>query len=150
MQCRSLLPYNNLSGDISRGLASLFLVVFVFRINLVVVADSQPQLTREDAPAHQLDLSQFGFRGLSTENHFLRASNVTMTFLDNDHVLFTFNPKKLFQRLPECPPSHKDRIIQAQVVELSSGNVVSETSWYLHDERRYLWPLDKENGQSFS
>jgi len=145
VQRRNLLPYNisNISSvDISRGLTCLYIVVFVLGINMLVVADSQPQPTRVDAPAHELDLSRFGFRGLSTENRFLRASNVSVTFLDNEHVLFTFNPKKLFQRLPECPPGHKDRIIQAQVIELSSGSVLRETSWYVHDERRYLWPLD--------
>ena len=142
MQRRNLLPYNILSVDISRGLTCLYIVVFVLGINMLVVADSQLQPTRVDAPAHELDLSRFGFRGLSTENRFLRASNVSVTFLNNEQVLFTFNPKKLFQRLPECPPSHKDRIIQAQVIELSSGRVLRETSWYVHDERRYLWPLD--------
>src|SRR6185369_11963556 len=61
------------------------------------------------------------------------------------HILLTYNPKKLFQRSPDCPPSHNDRMIHAAVFELPSGNVVKETDWYLHDVRRYLWPLSSGN-----
>lgn len=71
----------------------------------------------------------------------MTTANVTLNFVDDNHVLFTFNPKKLFTRDPACPPSHKDRIIQAQVIDLGTGKVVHEASWYLHDEHRYLWPL---------
>ena len=92
-------------------------------------------------PARNLDLAKLGYQGLSAENRLMTTTNVTVNFVDNEHLLFTFNPKKLFQRNPECPPSHKDRIVQAQVIELATGKVTHESSWYLHDERRYLWPL---------
>jgi hypothetical protein len=49
--------------------------------------------------------------------------------------------KKLFRRLPDCPPTHDDRLIHAAVLEVSTGKVLTETDWYLHDARRYLWPL---------
>ena len=69
------------------------------------------------------------------------AANLSLSFLDNDHVLFTFNPKKLFQRHVDCPPSHNDRIVHAAVIEVSSGKTLREADWYLHDSHRYLWPL---------
>jgi hypothetical protein len=53
----------------------------------------------------------------------------------------TFNPKKLFTRQPDCPPSHDDRLMQVAVLEIPSGRVVKQTEWYLHDARRYLWEL---------
>jgi VWFA-related protein len=66
---------------------------------------------------------------------------VSLNFVDRDHVLITFNPKKLLTRLADCPPSHADRLMHAAVLEVPSGKVVKETDWYLHDRRRYLWPL---------
>lgn len=29
----------------------------------------------------------------------------SLNFVDGDHVLVTFNPKKLFTRLSDCPPA---------------------------------------------
>jgi len=69
------------------------------------------------------------------------ASNLSLDFLDRDHVLFTFNPKKLFTRHPDCPATHDDRIVHAAILEISSGTVLKETDWYVHDSRRYLWTL---------
>jgi hypothetical protein len=51
---------------------------------------------------------------------------VTLDFVDDTHVLLTFNQKKLWQRLPECPPEHQDRLMQAAILELPSGKVVHE------------------------
>ena len=31
--------------------------------------------------------------------------------------------------------------MHAAILEIPSGKVVTETDWYLHDRRRYLWPL---------
>jgi len=66
---------------------------------------------------------------------------VSLDFLDSQHVLATFNPKKLFKRLPDCPPTHADRLVHAVVLEVPSGKVVKEKDWYLHDLRRYVWNL---------
>ena len=68
-------------------------------------------------------------------------SSVSLNFVDADHILLTFNPKKLFQRLPTCSPDHQDRLVHAALLEVPSGKVVKEADWYLHDRRRYLWPL---------
>ncbi len=68
-------------------------------------------------------------------------AELSLNFVDRDHVLLTFNPKKLFTRLSDCPPSHADRLVHAAVLELPTGKVEKETDWYLHDHRRYLWPL---------
>ena len=66
---------------------------------------------------------------------------MTLNFVDENHVLLTFNPKKLFQRLPSCPPGHDDRLIRAVVLEIATGKIVQTADWYLHDHRRYLWSL---------
>jgi VWFA-related protein len=62
-----------------------------------------------------------------------------LDFVDAEHVLLTFDPKKLMHRLPGCPPDHQDRLIHAAIVEVPSGKVVKEADWYLHDRRHYLW-----------
>lgn len=93
-------------------------------------------------PAAQIDLAKLGYTGLSAAARQSGGANLSVDFLDADHVLVTFNPKKLFKRLPECPPSHADRQVHAMVLALPSGAVVKEADWYLHDSRRYVWRLD--------
>lgn len=92
-------------------------------------------------PAAQIDLSPLGFSGLSRGARLSGTANISLDFLDAGHVLVTFNPKKLFKRLPDCPPTHNDRLMHAMVVEVPGGKVVKEADWYLHDTRRYVWPL---------
>ena len=109
---------------------------------VIATADQPASSTASDAsPARQIDLSKLGYQGLSAEGRMMTTSNITINYVDANHVLFTFNPKKLFQRDPACPPTHQDRIIQAQVIDVGTGTVVHQASWYVHDERRYLWPL---------
>jgi hypothetical protein len=68
-------------------------------------------------------------------------AGLSLDFVDRDHVLVTFNPKKLVTRHPDCPPDHADRLVHAAVVEVSGGKAVQEADWYLHDHRRYIWSL---------
>ena len=106
-----------------------------------------PQALAEDSlpapnPAARLDLSTIGYHQPSrTERVFEDEPSVTLNFVDAEHVLLTFNPKKLFHRLPDCPPDHQDRLVHAVVLQLPGGKVVNEADWYLHDRQRYLWPL---------
>ncbi len=93
-------------------------------------------------PATQLDLAGVGYHELSRMDRLSEDQpSVTLDFVDADHVLLTFNNKKLFHRQPDCPPTHEDRLMHAVILELPSGKVVREANWYLHDRRRYLWPL---------
>ena len=91
--------------------------------------------------ASQIDLLPLGYAGLSAGARQAGGSNLSVDFLDSHHLLVTFNPKKLFKRLPDCPPTHADRLIHALVMEVPSGKVVKEADWYLHDLRRYVWNL---------
>ncbi|MGC2194883.1 MAG: VWA domain-containing protein [Terriglobales bacterium] len=92
-------------------------------------------------PSAQIDLVPLGYAGLSAAARQSGGSNLSVDFLDREHVLLTFNPKKLFKRLPECPSTHADRLVHAVVMEVPSGKVVRESDWYLHDLRRYVWSL---------
>jgi VWFA-related protein len=98
-------------------------------------------LASSQAPNAQIDISALGFSGLSASARLAEQSNMSLDFIDDDHVLLTFNPRKMFTRRAECPPTHEDRIIHAMVLSLPDGKVVREGDWYLHDPQRYLWSL---------
>jgi VWFA-related protein len=105
-------------------------------------AQEVPSSAVPTVPSKRIDLAPFGYRVPShTDRLSENEPSVSLNFVDADHVLLTFNRKKLWQRLPGCTPDHEDRLMHAAIVELSSGKIVSESDWYLHDRRRYLWPL---------
>ena len=93
------------------------------------------------ASTAHIDLTYVGYRQPSRIERLTDEASVSLDFVDATHLLLTFNPRKLLKRLPGCPPTHDDRMIHAVVLESPSGKVVSEADWYLHDQRRYLWPL---------
>ncbi len=104
-----------------------------------------PQVpSRVDLPssAKQFDLSLAGYQEQSAMERRSGKINLSVDFIDDDHVLFAFNPKKLFKRLPTCPPTHDDHLIHAAVLELSTGKILREADWYVHDARRYCGRWD--------
>lgn len=104
---------------------------------------SLPSVEHPPTAAGHLDVSSIGYQVPSRmERLSENRPAVTLDFVDDTHVLLTFNQKKLWHRLPECPPEHEDRLMHAAILELPSGKVVHEADWYLHDRRPYLWPLD--------
>src|SRR5579864_1893005 len=125
----------------------VYKVTCVVLVIFLLLAEAQPEVATQDAqtsakhPDAQIDLSAIGFHGLSASARLAAQANVSLDFVDDDHVLLTFNPKKMFTRLPDCPPTHDDRLIHAVVLSVPDGKVVRETDWYLHDHERYLWAL---------
>jgi VWFA-related protein len=108
----------------------------------LLAQESSPSLDSATKPAARIDLFAIGYHAPSrTDRLSDDEASVSVDFVDADHVLLTFDPKKLMHRLPGCPPDHQDRLIRAAIVELPGGKVVKEADWYLHDRRRYLWPL---------
>jgi VWFA-related protein len=104
--------------------------------------DSRSPANPDVKPSAVVNLSAIGYRPPSRLERLAEdTANETVNFLDADHVLLTFNPRKMLKRLPSCPPEHDDRIVHAAVLEIPSGKVIREADWYLHDHRRYLWPL---------
>ena len=101
---------------------------------------SSPAPLTAKAAAH-LDLSVAGYKELSAMARRSDVANFTVDFLDREHILLTYNPKKMIRRLPECPPTHEDHFIHAAVLDVPTGKVLRNVDWYLHDGRRYLWPL---------
>jgi VWFA-related protein len=115
-------------------------IASVFFLALPCFAQTKPAAPTAQ-PQIQIDLTKVGYQGLAAQVRLSGDSHVSLDYLDASHVLITFNPKRLFQRSPDCPPTHNDRMVHAAVMEVPSGNILKETEWYLHDTRRYLWTM---------
>ncbi len=70
-----------------------------------------------------------------------RYSMVSLDFLDEDHLLFTFRVPGLIRRTPGAQEEDAEHRIRAVVLGLPSGKVQAEALWLLHDRSRYIWPL---------
>ncbi len=87
-------------------------------------------------PAEPLGFSAPGAIYLGARN-----SLVSLDFLDENHLLFTFRVPGLMRREAEDGTGGEERQIRAVVVALPEGKVESEALWTVHDRVRYLWML---------
>lgn len=130
--------HNYLFG-VNRAYSLAFCVLLC--ASLVCAQATAPPTTNPTPDAH-IDLSKIGYHPPSLMDRVSDdQASVSLNFVDQNHVLLIFNTKKLFKRLPSCTPDHQDRLMHAAILELPSGRIVKEADWYLHDRRRYLWPL---------
>jgi hypothetical protein len=67
---------------------------------------------------------------------------VSLDFLDEDRLLFTFRVPGLLHREPGESDPTEQRYIRAVVLGLPSGTVEAEATWIVHDRSRYLWGLN--------
>jgi len=123
------------------GRCFLAITLFAALLSQVVGRDNRAPLSAPHHPSRRIDLTEWGYSGFSPLVRFGSKANLTLDFVDAQHVLLTFDAKRLMKRHPECPPTHADRTIHALVLDLASGKSVQETDWYVHDDRPYLWPL---------
>jgi len=72
-----------------------------------------------------------------------RFAQVSLNFLDENTLLFTFRVPGLIVREPVTPgqPQQDERHIRALALSLPDGKVTAEGLWVLHDYSRYLWML---------
>jgi hypothetical protein len=68
---------------------------------------------------------------------------LTVNYVDNHHLLFTFAVHRLMARIPNDPPDDEDRTVEAVLIELPSGHVLARTDWRFHDNGQYLWSLGR-------
>ena len=103
--------------------------------------DAGRQIAPRIDPAMRIPVAPLGFQPPGTSVSTDRTSVLSLSFLDQDHLLFTFRVAGLMKRLPDCPRDDEDQLIRAVVLELPSGKAVAQTEWRMHDYGRYLWPL---------
>lgn len=92
-------------------------------------------------PAVRILTGPLGYYPLSSFYLMGRTSSVSLDFIDNDHLLFTFRAPGLLKRLPECTPDDEDQVIRAMVLHLPDGAIERSSDWRMHDRARYLWAL---------
>ncbi|HWA96460.1 MAG TPA: hypothetical protein VG844_17820 [Terracidiphilus sp.] len=92
-------------------------------------------------PALSISVDDFGFASPGALYQGLRYTFVSLDFLDDTHLLFTFRVPGLLRRQGD-DSDEEPRKIRALVLALPSGSVQTETLWTLHGHERYLWMLD--------
>ena len=70
-----------------------------------------------------------------------RSALVSLDFLGEDRLLFTFRVPGLLHREATDSNSSDERQIRAVVLALPAGTVAAEALWTVHDRIRYLWML---------
>ncbi len=89
-------------------------------------------------PAFKIPVEPLGFSAPGPIYLGQRNSIVSLDFLDENRLLFTFRVPGLIHR--EAGESDERRI-RAVVLELPAGTVEAEALWTVHDRQRYLWAL---------
>ncbi len=88
-----------------------------------------------------IPLSPLGFTAPSSNYLGSRNTFVSLDFIDEDRLLFTFRVPGLLHRDPKSGGESDERQIRAVVLELPQGTIKAEALWTVHDRVRYLWPL---------
>ena len=94
------------------------------------------------APAFTIPAGPLGF-SVPGEHYLLRRESlVSLDFLDEDHILFTFRVAGLMERNAADTSESGTQRIQALVLALPSGKIESRATWIVPDHSRYLWMLN--------
>lgn len=89
-------------------------------------------------PAYSIPAGPLGFGAPGPIYLGQRHTMVSLDFLGEDRLLFTFRVPGLLRRDAENSVQRK---IRAVVLKLPLGRVEAATEWTLHDYERYLWIL---------
>jgi hypothetical protein len=105
----------------------------------------QPQLRATLQPSFSIPAEPLGFSAPGVFYLGSRNALVSLDFLDENTLLFTFRIPGLIHRTGRPEEYEGERKVRAVVLHLPDGAVEAETVWTLHDRDRYLYPLG--NGQ---
>jgi hypothetical protein len=102
---------------------------------------AKPEHPASQPAAFSISVEPLGFFGPGAIYQGQRESLVSLDFLDENHLLFTFHAPGLIRREGN-PAADNERQIRAVVLELPKGSVTAQGLWSVHDRGRYLWMLD--------
>jgi hypothetical protein len=102
---------------------------------------AKPEHPASQPAAFTIPVEPLGFFAPGAVYQGQRESLVSLDFLDEDHLLFTFHAPGLIRREGN-PAADDERQIRAIVLALPSGAIDAEALWTLHDRGRYLWMLN--------
>jgi hypothetical protein len=92
-------------------------------------------------PALTVPVDTLGFSAPAAFYLGEHSSWVSLDFLDESRLLFTFRVPGLILRDTGSEASGHERQIRALVLQLPAGTVESEALWTVHDRARYLWMM---------
>jgi hypothetical protein len=99
-----------------------------------------PQSSQQ--PSYTISAASLGFAPPGEIYLGARYSLVSLDFLDEDRLLFTFRVPGLFHRDPSGTADEMERHVRAVVVHVPDGAVQAEALWTLHDYGRYVFILE--------
>lgn len=102
-------------------------------------AQQKPAETASQPPAFTIPVEPLGFTAPAAFYLGQREALVSLDFLDENRLLFTFRAPGLIHR--SGSNSDGERQIRALVLTLPQGVIESEALWTLHGTDRYLWAL---------
>lgn len=102
---------------------------------------AKPEQPASQTAAFTIPVEPLGFFAPGAIYQGQRESLVSLDFIDEDHLLFTFHAPGLIRREGN-PAADNERRIRALMLELPAGTVTAEALWTLHDRGRYLWMLN--------
>ena len=92
-------------------------------------------------PAFTVSVEALGFSAPGPIYLGQRSSLVSLDFLDENRLLFTFRVPGLIRREAGESDAGDERQIRAVVLALPAGAIEAEALWTVHDRARYLWML---------
>ena len=105
-------------------------------------ASEEPRVRATLQPALTIAAEPLGFSAPGLFYLGMRNALVSLDFLDENRILFTFRVPGLLKRAGNTQADPDEvREIRALVLGLPQGNVEAEQVWTLHDRDRYLYPL---------
>jgi hypothetical protein len=104
----------------------------------------QPSNKPSQPPAFSIPVEPLGFSAPGAIFIGQHSSFVSLDFLDENRLLFTFRVPGLIHRSAKEREAGEmdERQIRAVVLALPTGTVVAEALWTVHDQARYLWVLN--------
>jgi hypothetical protein len=102
----------------------------------------RPPLRSSLQPTLTISAEPLGFAAPGEFYLGARQSLVSLDFVDENRLLFTFRVPGLIRRDETAAANGEDeRRIRAVVLRLPQGNVESEAVWTVHDRERYIYML---------
>lgn len=92
-------------------------------------------------PTWSVPVDPLGFTAPGAIYLGARYSLVSLDFIDEDRLLFTFRVPGLLHRNAANGDDSEERQIRSIVLKLPEGSVEAQASWTVHDRYRYVWML---------
>lgn len=134
---RSIMPV----PCIIHGHLSTRKLLSLLALAVVTAFVTKDACAKDTGPPLRIPLEPLGFQLPQTQFLLAGSTMMTVDYVDDRHLLLTYSAKRLLKRLPECPPSDQDRVVEAVLLSLPDGKELARTSWRLHDRGQYLWRL---------